>query len=187
MCRNSKTSSERAYALLVNPEKIVAFVPRFALEGSIYVSDILKELAGVEIEYDDSLFRLIIRQKKTGNEITRIQVFQQMNVVISVSETVSGHRQLVIRLKLSEQGREETTLFQNDETAPNNTDTIDAIVHDCNGSIDGKEGELSVVNGSGTVGSPDVQVNGNKRGPGKSTGVSKRRRRSLYSFRAQTP
>lgn len=85
--------------LSLTPEKLVVFVPKFALEGTISVSQIAAELSGV-ISYDDATLCLsILRPTSDQSEcLLSLRVFQQITVLLQVVETISGHRQLDMQL-----------------------------------------------------------------------------------------
>lgn len=103
LCRQRGGSTEQAYILSLTPEKIVAFVPRFALEGTIAIAQVIAKLAG-DVLYDDASLCLSIVRAGAGDKslLLRLRVFQQVSVTLQVIETVSGHRQLDMQLDLSQ-------------------------------------------------------------------------------------
>jgi hypothetical protein len=94
------------------------FVPKFALEGSVSLSEIISSKDTI-VDHDESSFHLKLKSRD-GNNLFQFQVFQQVKVVISVSELPSGHRELRMCLAAEE---EEKTLNIDDECF---TESIDA-------------------------------------------------------------
>jgi hypothetical protein len=97
--------------LSLTPEKLVVFVPKFALEGTIAVSQVAADLGGV-VSYDDASLCLRVLQLQTSSTdakdvtsdhpdcllLLSLRVFQQITVLLQVIETISGHRQLDMQL-----------------------------------------------------------------------------------------
>lgn len=112
----NRPSVEPAYVLSVLPDRVVVIVPKFGLEGTLLVADIieqcygedLKKCAGVEdmVGHDATAHRLTL--SSAGRKLREFQVFQQVLVRIVVQEssgTMAGSsRKIVMSLFKSEEG-----------------------------------------------------------------------------------
>ena len=115
----NRPSMESAYVLSVLPDRIVVIVPKFGIENTLMVNDIISEffLSDLEsvggviedmVQYDAVAHRLTISQcnkKKKKNKMLQVfQVFQQVQVRIVVQEstgTMAGSsRKIVMKLAL---------------------------------------------------------------------------------------
>jgi len=83
---------EKAYVLSVHPDKVVVLVPRFGIEGTIWLGD---EAAKGLVDFDGEAHTLSLRSSDGegvggGGEVGRVQVFGAVEVHISVTTKGRG-------------------------------------------------------------------------------------------------
>lgn len=98
----NQPSKETAYVLSVSADRFTVLVPRFGIEGGLECTDISKKLgggsaAGVETEYVPATHTLTFTKK--GKTLLRLQVFEKVEVSITVKED-NNDKRLVIDLVL---------------------------------------------------------------------------------------
>ena len=113
---NSRPSTETAYVLSVLPDRILVIVPKFGVESTLMVSDIISEYFKKELEqsncdasdmvmFDSVAHRLSLMVPDCKRVLHEFQVFEQVLVHISVQATtgttMGSTRKIVMKLLLN--------------------------------------------------------------------------------------